>query len=301
MAFNRLDTTSRVFESVRSVRPGRLYLACDGPRDGRTGESEKVVQLREHLLNGVDWDCHVKTLFRDDNLGCKDAVSGALDWFFQEEEEGIILEDDTLPSTSFYRFCDELLDYYRDDNRVMKISGFNNLNNPVSTDWSYYFTSFGYAWGWATWRRFWKTVDIERIMELWPKVKEYGINRQYPFNPLVSDTFDKVYADSNRSYWHVQTELCRVLNHGLSIVPARSLVCNIGFGGESTHTSSKVDPRRLITAGEMPFPLSHPEFISPYAPFEKQLWFERKNNMGLIKRLKAAVKRQLIRRIIHRG
>ena len=114
LVFNRPDTTKRVFEKIREALPPKLYVAADGPRDEREGEADKCEQVR-HIATNVDWDCEVKTLFRDKNFGCKHAVSGAIDWFFDNEEMGVILEDDVLPNNFFFRFCEELLHKYKDE------------------------------------------------------------------------------------------------------------------------------------------------------------------------------------------
>ncbi len=114
IVFNRPDTTLKVFESIRKAKPKKLYIACDGPRDSNDADVEKIKKVRE-ICKGIDWTCELKTRFRKKNLGCKYAVSSAINWFFENEEEGIILEDDTLPSNSFFEFCSYFLDYYRDE------------------------------------------------------------------------------------------------------------------------------------------------------------------------------------------
>ncbi|MFP4332877.1 MAG: hypothetical protein ACLFQJ_06210, partial [Campylobacterales bacterium] len=127
LVFNRLDTTKQVFEAIRQAKPPRLYVAADGAREAKEGEDQKVKAIREYILQHIDWDCEVKTLFREKNLGCKIAVSSAITWFFENEEMGIILEDDCLPSQSFFWFCEELLERYKDDMRIMMVSGYNKV------------------------------------------------------------------------------------------------------------------------------------------------------------------------------
>src|SRR5690349_2048344 len=124
LVFNRPETTARVFEAIRAAQPPRLYVAADGPRASRIGESERC-DLTRRIASAVDWPCDITTLFRAANLGCKNAVSSAISWFFEHEEEGVILEDDCLPDPSFFRYCDELLAHYRDDTRIGLISGNN--------------------------------------------------------------------------------------------------------------------------------------------------------------------------------
>ena len=149
LVFNRPDTTAQVFEAIRQAKPPRLYVASDGAREDKEGELEKVKQVRE-IVSQVDWNCEVKTLFRDKNLGCKIAVSSAIDWFFEQEEMGIILEDDCLPHPTFFRFCQELLERYRDDERIGMISGNNFQFGRKCTDYSYYFSMYSHIWGWAS-------------------------------------------------------------------------------------------------------------------------------------------------------
>jgi len=147
LIFNRPDTTQLVFNKIRKARPAELYIAADGPRKNQPDDPENCRKARE-ILRQVDWDCKISTLFREENLGCKIGVSSAIDWFFSEVEEGIILEDDCVPDQSFFQFCQELLARYRDDKRVMMISGDNFQFGRRRTDYSYYFSQYVHIWGW---------------------------------------------------------------------------------------------------------------------------------------------------------
>ena len=159
LIFNRPDTTFKVFEEIRKIKPAKLYIAADGPRPNVIGEEEKCTASR-NIIKQVDWDCDVKTLFREKNLGCKIAVSSAISWFFENVEEGIILEDDTFPTQSFFWFCQELLDFYRNDSRIMHISGNNFQLGKIRGEGSYYFSKYNHIWGWATWKRAWRFYDV---------------------------------------------------------------------------------------------------------------------------------------------
>ena len=164
VVFNRPDTTVQVFEAIRQAKPPRLYVAADGPREGREGEADRVAKVRE-IATAVDWPCEVKTLFRENNLGCKYAVSGAITWFFEQEEQGIILEDDCLPSQSFFWFCEELLNRYKNDFRIWHISGNNFYYTTKTAIESYTFGGiFGSIWGWASWSSRWSQYDAEMTM-----------------------------------------------------------------------------------------------------------------------------------------
>ena len=175
LVFNRLDATKQVFEVIRKVVPSKLYIGCDGPRDNREGEDKKVKAVREYVLDSIDWDCEIKTLFREKNLGCGKAVSSAISWFFENEEMGIILEDDCLPSLSFFPYCEELLIKYKEDARIYHISGHNPLTY-TKTKYSYYFVRIQHCWGWASWRRAWEKYNFD-ITDLDDFIEQKKINK----------------------------------------------------------------------------------------------------------------------------
>ena len=150
--FNRPETTQRVFDAIRLAKPTRLYIAADGPRENKTGEKELCEQARK-IAQNVDWDCEVKTLFQKENLGCGKAVSHAISWFFENEDMGIILEDDCLPHQSFFKYCEELLEKYKNNDRIGIISGNNFQKKRKIGSFSYYFSDIVNIWGWATWAR----------------------------------------------------------------------------------------------------------------------------------------------------
>src|SRR4051812_16452735 len=180
--FNRPDTTKQVFEAIRKAKPPRLYVAADGPRPHVPTDKEKCAETRK-VIEGVDWPCEVKTLFHEKNLNCGVAPSTAFTWFFEHETEGIILEDDCLPSISFFRYCSELLERYRDDTRIMGI-GANNFENENTREqeYSYNFSSLAYIWGWATWKRAWQFIDL--------KVTHYPeLNKKH----YLDESYDTIY------------------------------------------------------------------------------------------------------------
>src|SRR3989304_2636082 len=147
LTFNRPEETKRVFEEIKKAKPKQLFIASDGPRESRPEEKIVITELRAHLLKNIDWRCKIKTLFRDKNFGCRKSVSGAIDWFFSHVEKGVILEDDCLPSQSFFRFCQELLERYKDDKRIMQISG-TNVEGISKIEESYFFSRTYNVWGW---------------------------------------------------------------------------------------------------------------------------------------------------------
>lgn len=262
--FNRPDTTKEVFEAIRKAKPPRLYVAADGPRPNRPDDKEKCAATRA-IINQVDWECEVKTLFHEKNLNCGIAPSTAFTWFFEHEEQGIILEDDCVPSQSFFWYCQELLEKYRDDTRVMHIGGNNFLNGWLKDkDYSYYFSRSGHIWGWATWRRAWQKFDFN--ISLFDKLKDReqfegfflnSFERRYRMKKF-QETFDR---HGRADWWDYQWDFARYVNSGLAIVPSVNLVKNIGFGGDATHTFQTGSNAAAVPAQEIELPLKHPPFM----------------------------------------
>lgn len=260
LTFNRPDTTLRVFEAIRKAKPPRLYVSCDGPRKGRDGDIERVARVQK-ITTDVDWPCEVKTLFQKNNLGCRYAVSNAITWFFQKEEQGIILEDDDLASLDFFYFCESLLNYYRDDERVSTISGTNNQNGKKRGNESYYFSKYVQTWGWATWRRTWKLYDGD--ISFWPKWKNSN-----NYNNLFIDNIERRYWNKifNRIYKSNPNSMAYPFTaniwyrSGLTATPNVNLVKNIGFGEDATHT--KFSLPYLDNISVEPFAeLTHPKSV----------------------------------------
>ena len=246
LVFNRLDTTKQVFEAIRQAKPPRLYVAADGARANKEGEADKAQAVRDYIMQNIDWKCEVKTLFQEENLGCKYAVSGAITWFFENEEQGIILEDDCLPSQSFFLFCEELLERYKDDMRVGQITGDNFQNGIKRGDGDYYFSVHNHIWGWATWRDRWKEYDVslagmEDVEFLWQVFndtdeKKYWEKIFYKMKNNQIDTWDYQWSFA---LWNVKM---------LTITPNINLVKNIGFGVDATHTKLETKFSNLKTS-----------------------------------------------------
>lgn len=262
--FNRPDTTKIVFEEIRKLKPTNLFIAADGPRKDNLYDKEGCRLARE-VVSNVDWLCEIKTLYREKNMGCKYAVSSAFDWFFDNVEEGIILEDDDLPDQSFFYFCRELLERYRNNPKIMHISGnnFQHKNKQFKCADSYYFSNISHIWGWATWRRAWKHYDVE--LKEWPVVKEKKIlNRVFQNNAVTfmwAKTFQKYYDRKINSYDGQWVFAC-LFHNGLCINPSVNLVSNIGFGNNATHTNSSSNNEFAnLPANKIDFPLIHPEKI----------------------------------------
>lgn len=260
IVFNRPDTTREVMAAIRAAQPQRLYVAADGARPGRAGEAERCAETRR-IATGIDWPCTVRTLLRERNLGCRQAVSSAISWFFEQEEEGIILEDDCLPHPSFFGFCAELLEHWRQDKRIMSICG-TNLGLPVRHgDASYGFTRTPHCWGWASWRRAWAEYDIR--LESWPAFRDAGrledVLRDRRLRGCYRRVFDRLHAGSIDT-WDWQWSYACWRSNGLCAVPRDNLVSNIGFGATATHTTGS-SPLACLPTRAIALPLSHPRHL----------------------------------------
>ena len=266
--FNRPHLTQRVLEAVRQAHPVRLYVAADGPRPHHATDALRCALTRAVVTNGEPWPCEVRTLFRDENLGCGRGPASAISWFFEHETEGIILEDDCLPTPDFFRFCAELLLRYRHDTRVMHISG-NNLTRearwPVAPGAdSYHFSGRVHSWGWATWRRAWQHFDFG--LALLPELRRRGaLPSVYP--DVVERRYWLAKFEAVRSgpqpahIWDYQWHFAVAAHGGLTVVPAVNLVTNIGFGDDATHTFDPHDQVSHPVVHRLPFPLHHPPVV----------------------------------------
>lgn len=286
LVFNRPDTTQRVFDIIRQMKPVKLLVVADGARKNKADDYEKCQKVRS-IIDTIDWPCEVLKNYSDTNLGCKKRVSSGLDWVFQQVEEAIILEDDCLPDVSFFRFCEELLEKYRYDTRIMAISGDNFQFGHRRTQDSYYFSIYNHCWGWATWRRAWQYYDIE--MKLWEQVRDDDWLRD-----ILTDHFATRYwryklqqtYDNKIDTWDYQWTLSCWLQSGLTILPNVNLVSNIGFDTGGTHHQTRSSPFANMNTEEMLFPLKHPAFT---IRDKKADDFTQKTMFGLLSRISRKV------------
>jgi len=292
LIFNRPGTTARVLTEIAKFKPAKLLVVADGPRSDHLEDPEKCQSTRAIIERLVDWDCEVLTNYSDINLGCKKRVSSGLDWVFANVEEAIILEDDCLPHPTFFRFCQEMLERYRDDTRIMQICGFNALYEKQSLPYSYYFSKFGPIWGWASWRRAWQYYDVD--MKLWPLVKKekaycYFCDGRREISWRL-DIFEKVYRGEIDT-WDYQWAFAKHMHSGLSLIPHGNLIVNIGFGADSTHTANPDNPLASVKYAAMELPLKHPPYICRNKPLDRQylqhLVFAQ---TGFLKRFKRFIK-----------
>jgi len=259
LIFNRPQQTFRVFESIRKIRPSKLFIAADGPRPLVPEDAIRCAEARQ-IIDKIDWECEVQLLFRKENLSTKTAVSSAINWFFEQVEEGIILEDDCLADPSFFNYCTKLLERYRNDEQVMHINGSNYLlGKEFNFKGSYYFSNLCHPWGWATWRRAWSKYDIEMkaLDDFFTNNKLARITKN-PDSVKHYKSVLKKTAIGEINTWDYQWFFCIWLHEGIALTPSKNLVSNIGFGQDATHTNYKYTRLSNMKRFEIK-PLVHPK------------------------------------------
>jgi hypothetical protein len=262
LVFNRPEVTQRVFSRIAEVKPQTLLVVADGPR---TKEENKACDEVRNVIDQVDWDCRVLKNFSDVNLGCKHRVASGLDWVFSHVNEAIILEDDCLPSLSFFYFCQTLLDYYRDDERIFEIGGVNFQSGKSRAEGGYYFSRYPEIWGWATWRRAWRHYDV--TMRSWPEFRADGRIRWVFENPAEQaywePYFQQCYEGKIDTWDYIWFYTC-LSQSGLAVLPDVNLVSNLGFGPDATHTFDVDSHFANMPAGEIG-QLKHPRHLIRHA------------------------------------
>jgi hypothetical protein len=260
LVFKRPNMTQKVFDAIRQAKPSKLLVVADGPRDDRPGEAEKCAETRA-VINQVDWDCEVLKNYSDENLGCRKRVSSGLDWVFSLVNQAIILEDDCVPQASFFPYCEELLERYREDERIMSICGLSVPTSYRRDSFSYCFSRYQRCWGWATWKRAWQYYDHD--MELWPHVLETKLLNDLFLDKTTADFWCKKFQDvyvGKINSWAYRWMFSCWLQNGLSILPEVNLIENIGFGSDATNTVSAGLGVQSYSQ-EIRFPLRHPNFV----------------------------------------
>jgi hypothetical protein len=289
--FNRPEPTARVFSRIAGARPPELFIVADGPREGRAQEAEQCAETRR-IIEQIDWPCRVRTNLSPYNMGCTQRMATGISWVFGHVEEAILLEDDCLPDPTFFRFCEELLDRYREQPRVMQIAGFNIPLDRRTRSFSYYFSRFATNWGWATWRRAWQHYDVE--VKEWPALRETAWLPDIVKHPSIAAYWSRMFDLAHRhelGTWDYQWVFACWRQRGLSIQPTVSMVTNIGFGEDATHTVYTChDPRADVRAVPMQFPLKHPTMFTenPKADriYKRQVILPSTFDQGLLTRLR---------------
>ena len=272
IVFNRSWHLQKVMKALQEIRPSRLFVAGDGPRQARPGEEQLCAEARNTVIAAVNWPCQIQTRFQSENQGCGRHVTGAINWFFENVSEGIILEDDCVPSPDFFRFSEELLERYRENDNVMMLSGTALVRTPEPSPWDYDFASFPCCWGWATWRRAWAKMSYD--MPDFPEFCRSGsIKKSFASGRMqrrLLELFSKVYTHApGFDTWDFQWLYACVKNRGLCILPGVNLVTNIGW--DASHT-------RIDDVMEMPLEnfagLRHPPEIRRNPELEN-IFFEK--------------------------
>jgi len=231
LIFNRPRKTQYLIDALEKVRPKHIFIMADGPRKTVLTDQQDCKSARD-IATHIPWECEVHTNFLEDNIGCDQAVPLGIDWFFENVEEGIILEDDCIPDPTFFSFCEELLEHYRSNKRVMHISGNNFQNGQTYGDGSYYFSLYSHSWGWATWKRAW-TKFHPAVSNLVNYKKENRV-ATLPLSAPAQKFWMKQYL--YRQNWDSLWQYTIWYENGASILPNKNLVTNIGFDNEATHT-----------------------------------------------------------------
>ncbi len=269
--WNRPDATREVFEQIRRARPRQLLLVADAPREGHAEDAARCRAVHA-IVAGVDWPCEVARHVAPVHLGCRKRMASGLDWVFGAVPEAIVLEDDCVPSPSFFRFCAELLARYRDEPAVMTVAGSTLLTASAADDRSYYFSRYNPTWGWATWRRAWRHYDVSvaRWREIDQRAFLRGVFPNLAFERAWRRTFDAAHRDDFDT-WDHQWTFQVWAQGGVAAIPVRNLIRNVGFGPDATHT--KVDigfGRRPLQ--DLEFPLAHPDAIAVDPSRERAIW-----------------------------
>jgi hypothetical protein len=262
LIFNRPDLTQIVFDAIARAKPKKLFVVADGPRFPE--EAEKCRQARA-VIDKIDWECEVFKNFSDKNLGCGRRISSGIDWVFSSVDEAIFLEDDCLPIESFFLFCQELLERYRDDKRIMAIGGNNFQSGQKRTAFSYHFSKYSGCWGWASWRRAWHHYDYE--MKTWPAFKQAGMMKMICPDPHEQRFWTKLFDSMHENplgidTWDHQWKYACWSQNGLAIEPSVNLVANIGLGRPDASHTKESDPllAELSKAQDL-WEIRHPPFV----------------------------------------
>lgn len=256
--YHRPSLTAQVVDALRTVKPTRLFVVADGPHPSRANDPDLCAATRA-VIETVDWECTILKNYAPSNLGAGRRVSSGLAWVFDQVDEVIILEDDCLPDPTFFPFCAQLLATYRDDDRVMMISGYNPLERWRAEVQSYHFSRYGIHWGWATWQRAWRHYDFEMLALARPDTAVHLLAVMQ--DPACLAFYQEMWAKTASGQfdaWDFQWALMQLLQDGLSVVPAVNLVSNIGFGPAATHTRRPLTLSLPLARHAMTFPLVAP-------------------------------------------
>ncbi len=267
--FNRPETTQEVFEVVAKVRPKKLYILADGPRKNNANDVVKCQEVRA-IFDQINWDCDLTKIYAEENVGIRNNIPNGLNQVFKREEQAIILEDDIIPDLSFFNYCEELLDRYKNDDRIAMISGYNDQLGISRTECSYFFSRHTHIWGWATWRRAWKFYDVDA--KIWK-----NINQNKYLDSVTIDKDERKHwqrsignvLSNKHPGWDAQWTVAVWSQNMLAILPNKNLIKNIGFGQDATHNHTSNTMNSFTESSAMQFPMQHPEIILPNTEADK--------------------------------
>ena len=307
--FNRPEPLKQVFDAIRKAKPTKLFLIQDGARESRPNDEINIEKCKDIVAN-IDWECEVHRNYSEVNLGCGMRIYSGISWCFEHVDRLCIIEDDCKPTLDYFIFCAELLEMYKDDQRVDMISGMNNLETYDITPYSYIFARTGSIWGWATWKRVWDTIDYDlSFMEETDAIRliQNLIQPRRLANDLIKigwKKYESLKSGDKLTSWSCERGINAYLHHGLTIVPHKNLITNIGLTEDSVHAvnSIKKIPKALqkiffMETFNLDFPLKHPKYIIQDVDFDRKINKMMNPNI-FVKSLRRI--ESYLRRIIHK-
>lgn len=296
--YRRVDTTEKTLNAIRQVRPRQLFVIADGARNA---EEKIKCDAARAVVDQIDWECEVKKNFSEVNMNCGPRIASGLEWVFGQVDRAIILEDDCLPDESFFYYCQELLEKYKDNPKIMQIAGLNTQqgNKKFNCPDSYYFSQVAQTWGWATWQRAFNTYEF--FLESWEEIRKTDklkkILPNYAVREYWSNLFDNI-KDNKKARdgtWDVQWFYNVLMHEGLVIAPKKNLITNIGFGEGAGSTVNVLDKNANMARYPMQFPLQHPariEYNNRQAD-NYTFWYIYDINSGIKKKVKSFLRHYL--------
>ncbi len=290
-AWRRVEKLEKLIEAIKENKPKKIYISCDGPRNNNPTDKYLTKKVQKTIDELINWDCDIQKLYNYENLGCRGAMVKAINWFFDNESEGIILEDDCIPNKEFIPYCSKLLKKYQKDYKVWNISGTNFQNGITRGDGSYYLSKYFIGWGWATWRDRW--LNFDSYLKSWVKAKEVILLKSIFTNPLEikywTNIFNRFYEKGIPDTWDIEWAYTCLINEGHTIIPNVNLVKNIGFDREATHTKFTIDQH---SNNGLILPIIHPTFLINDKNADKYTFYNH-YQMNFKRRIKFICKKPL--------
>jgi hypothetical protein len=275
-------------------------VAADGPRSDRPDEGAKC-QATRAVIDSIDWPCELFKNYSENNMGCGPRPASAISWVFEHEERAIILEDDCIPDPTFFPFCEELLERYKDDQRIMQICGTNHVDEHLEIHESYLFSKYSQCWGWATWKRAWDLFDYE--MTTWPEYQSRNMLQNIVQSPKEIEYWDNNLANvfaGDQSVWDVRWLFCIWSNHGLCVIPKSNLISNVGFCAGATHTFGDQNPYSERQTKPIALPLLHANTIAPDIRHDELIEKNFYKSDGLYKAVRRMIKKVIPQSVLER-